>query len=76
MVFYHLPKTLDDLKTNIEREIQKISKNILKSTILIFQKRREFIFNAENGHIEINSIYILICQKNSISLFFKISYLS
>ena len=53
----HLPKTLDDLKAHIEREIQKISKNILKSTILNFQKRRECIFSAENGHIEINNIF-------------------
>ena len=50
-------KTLDDLGANIEREINKISKNILKSTILTFQKRRELIFSAENGHIEINKIF-------------------
>ena len=52
-----MPKTLDDFKANIEIEIEKISKNILKSTILTFQKRREFIFSAENGHIEINNIF-------------------
>ena len=57
MIYNHLPKTLDDFKANIEREIQKISKNILKSTILTFQKRRELIFSAENGHIEINNIF-------------------
>ena len=57
MIYNHLPKTLDDFKANIEREIQKISKNILKSTILTFQKRREFIFSAENGHFEINNIF-------------------
>ena len=57
MIFNHLPKTLDDFKASIEREIQKISKNILKSTILTFQKRRELIFSAENGHIEINNIF-------------------
>ena len=44
------------MKANIEREIQKISKNILK-LILTFQKRRESIFSAENGHIEINNIF-------------------
>jgi hypothetical protein len=31
-----LPKTLDDLKANIEREIKKISKNILNSSIFKF----------------------------------------
>ena len=56
MIYNHLPKTLDDLK-NTEREIKKISKNILKSTILNFQKRRELVFSAENGHIEINNIF-------------------
>ena len=45
------------LKITIFIEIQKISKNILKSTILTFQKRREFIFSAENVHIEINNIF-------------------
>ena len=57
MIYYHLPKTLDHFKAKIEREIQNISKNILKSTILTFQKRRELIFSAENGHIEINNIF-------------------
>ena len=46
MAYNSLPKTLDDLKANIEREIEKISKNILKS-------RCELIVSAEGGHIEI-----------------------
>ena len=57
MIYNHLPNTLDDLKANIEREIQKISKNILKSTILTFQKRRKLIFSAENDHFEINNLF-------------------
>ena len=57
MIYNHLPKILDDLKANIEIEIQKISKNILKSTILTFQKMRELIFIAEKGHIEINNVF-------------------
>ena len=52
MAYNPLPKTLDDLKANIEREFKKISKNILKSTLLNFQKRCELI-SAEDGHIEI-----------------------
>ena len=57
MIYDYLPKTLDDLNANIEREIEKSSKNILKSTILTFQKKRELIFSAENGHIKINIIF-------------------
>ena len=53
MAYNPLPKTLDDLKANIEREIKKISKNILKSNFLNFQKRCELIISAEGGHIEI-----------------------
>ena len=53
MAYNHLPKTLDDLKANIEREIKKISKNILKSTFLNFQERCKLIVSAEGGRIEI-----------------------
>ena len=52
MVYNPLPKTLDDLKANIEREIKKISKNILELTFLNFKKRCELIISAEGGHIE------------------------
>ena len=48
-----LPKTLDDLKANIERKINKISKNILKWNFLNFQKICKFVFCAEGGHIKI-----------------------
>ena len=47
-----LPKTLDDLKANIEREIKKISKNILELTFLNFKNRCELIISAEGCHIE------------------------
>ena len=53
MAYNPLPKTLDDLKANIEREIKKISKNILKSNFLNFQKRCELIISAEGGQIKI-----------------------
>jgi hypothetical protein len=53
VVFNPLPKTLNELKANIEREIKNISKNILKSTFLNFQKKCELIISAEGGHIEI-----------------------
>ena len=54
MVYNPLPKTLEDLKVNLEREIKKISKTILKSTFLNFQNRCELVISAEGGHIEIN----------------------
>ena len=52
-VYNPLPKTLDDLKKNLEREIKNISKNVLKSTFLNFKNRCEMIISAEGGHIEI-----------------------
>ena len=53
-VYNPLPKTLDELKVNLEREIKKISKTILKSTFSNFQNRCELVISAEGGHIEIN----------------------
>ena len=52
MVYNPLPKTLNDLKVNIEREIKKISKETLKSVFFKFWKRCELIISAEGGHIE------------------------
>jgi len=52
VVYNPLPKTLDDLKANITREIKKISKETLKNTFLNFEKRCQFILTAEGGHIE------------------------
>jgi hypothetical protein len=52
-VFNPLPKTLDDLKANLERELKNTSQNILKSTFLNFQKRCELILSFEGGHIEV-----------------------
>lgn len=53
VVYNPMPKTLDDLKANLEREIKKISKKILNSTFLNFQKRCELILTAQGGHIEV-----------------------
>jgi len=38
-----LLKTFDELKINIEREIKKISKKILKVSFLNFEKRCDFV---------------------------------
>ena len=48
-----LPKTLDDLKANLEREIKKISPDDLKKVFFDFQKRCDFLISAGGGHIEI-----------------------
>ncbi len=52
VVYNPLPKTLDDLKINITREIKKIPKNILNSVFLNFENRCKLIINAQGGHIE------------------------
>ena len=52
-VYNPLPKTLEDLKANITREIENISKKTLESTFLNFKKRCELLITAQGGHIEI-----------------------
>ena len=47
-----VPKTLEDLKINIEREIRNIKQDVLKSTFLNFRKRLNSIIEAKDGHIE------------------------
>ena len=53
VVYNPLPKTLDDLKINLEREIKKIPKNILNSTFLNLEKICHLIISVGGGHIEI-----------------------
>jgi hypothetical protein len=52
-VYNPMPKTLDDLRINIEREINLISKETLKKIFLNFEKRCNLVISAEGGHIEI-----------------------
>lgn len=47
-----MPKTIEDLKANITKEIKNIDKNILKSTFLNFQKRCNLIIKLNGGHVE------------------------
>ena len=47
-----LPKTLDDLKANLEREITKISPNDLKNVFLNIEKMCKLLISAGGGHIE------------------------
>ena len=51
-VYYPLPKTLDELKANIEREIKKISKDELKCVFSNFEKRLYSVIEVGGGHIE------------------------
>ncbi len=52
VVYNPLPKTLDDLKANIKREIEKINVEILKSTFENFEKRCHLVIAADGGLIE------------------------
>jgi hypothetical protein len=52
VVYNPLPKTLDDLKANIYREVKKIKKETLNLTFLDLEKRCNFILSAGGGHIE------------------------
>ena len=54
VVYNPLPKTLDDLKANIVREIKKISKDVLTSVFLNFEKSCNLTINAYGAHIEDN----------------------
>ncbi len=52
VVYNPLPKTLDDLKENIRREIKKIPKDVLNSVFLNLEKRCKSILEKNGGHIE------------------------
>ena len=47
-VYNPIPKTLDDLKANIEREVGKIKEETLKKTFLNFQERCKMILTSED----------------------------
>ena len=51
-VYLLMPKTIEDFKANITKEIKNIDKNILKSTFLNFQKRWNLIIKLNGGHVE------------------------
>ena len=53
-VYKPLPKTLDDLKENITREIQKINTSVLESTFLNFTKRCHLLIEKNGGYIDNN----------------------
>ena len=51
-VFNPLPNSLDELKINIRREIEKITKDDLKRVFLNFEKRVVLVIESKGGHIE------------------------
>jgi hypothetical protein len=51
-VYNPLPKTLEDLRSNLTREIENILAQMLKETFLNFLKRCELLISAGGGHIE------------------------
>lgn len=52
LVYNPLPKTIDELKVNLEREIKNIDKNILEKLFFNLSKRCNFVISAQGGHFE------------------------
>ena len=51
-VYNPLPKTLDELKHNIDEEIKNITKDELKRVFFNFEKRCDLVIAAKGGHID------------------------
>jgi hypothetical protein len=51
-VYNPLPKTLEDLRSNLTREKESIPAQMLKDNFLNFRKKRELLISAGGGHIE------------------------
>lgn len=51
-VYNPLPKTLDDLRSNITKEIKNIPVTILEATFKNFRKRCDLLISSGGGHIE------------------------
>jgi hypothetical protein len=51
-VYYPLAKSLEDLISNLTREIENIPAEMLKDTFLNFRKRLLFFISAGGGHID------------------------
>jgi DNA-directed RNA polymerase subunit F len=52
VVYNPLPKTIDELKANLEREIKKINKETLEKLFFNLSKRCNFVISAQGGHFE------------------------
>ena len=51
-VYNPIPKDLTELRSNLEREVKNLSKNVPKSTFLNFKKRLNLVISANGGHFE------------------------
>jgi hypothetical protein len=75
-VYKPLPKTLDDLKVNIEREIRNINPDGLKSTFLNSRKRLNLIIETKGSHNEKKEKFLIEPSKNHVSrVYFKVSFI-
>ena len=52
VVYNPLPKTIEELKINLEREIKNISRETLKNVFFNLSKRCNLVISAEGGHFE------------------------
>lgn len=52
VVYNPLPRNLEELKVNIEREIRKIQGDVLKKLFLNLRKRCDYVISAGGGHFE------------------------
>ena len=52
LVYTPLPKSLDELKANIEKEIKKINSQVLKAVFNNFEKLCNLIISKNGYHIE------------------------
>jgi len=51
-VYNPLPKTLDDLRSNITKEIENIPVTMLEATFKNFRKRCDLLISSGGGYIE------------------------
>jgi len=47
-----MPKDLAELKSNLDREVKNLPKDVLKSTFLNFKKRLNLVISYNGGHFE------------------------
>jgi hypothetical protein len=52
-VYNPLPKSIEDLKANIQSEFKTIPKKVLESTFLNLKESCELVISARGGHVEI-----------------------
>ena len=68
-VYNPLPNNLDELKSNIEREIKNITEEDLKRVFFDFEKICDLVIEAKGGHI--NKYKVIITKNYLMLLVFK-----